>query len=565
MQNLDINKQLIKRLFKVALALGFLCVYLTTEWYVGIGMTLFILMTCAMLFVFLKDVEQVKNKRAFLWFVPIILISLSFTLRANRMFSFYNVIVMWILFSAMLLDLQNKLNIQEGGFGFVSRSLTRVFEPLNYTKTSAKMMGSTFLGSSKQSIIFRQIVIGLCICIPLVLVVLALLSSADLIFSRLVEDFLEKLNLAFFVELFFKIVLAIVIAIYFFCQLYMLFVEKKQRDNKEISELKTVEAGTVKGEQQTKKVEVTTETKQTNADQSEITEARHIEMLAASLNNGSLKEKQALTPPRTKPKPTQKQEPQDLIIFLMINCMLMVVYSVFAYIQVTYLFLETELPYGYTYSEYARRGFFELLILTFINIAVMLTTIKVAKNRIYVTKVTGSSVIKIFMAGLCVLTVMLAGLSFYKMMLYYQEFGLTRLRVLVMIFLWFEIIGLVITLVFIFKSKLKIIAAYALIGLTFYISINLINIDGIVAKSHVEIYNQTGDADFYYLASLSADAYDEIKSIEIGFLLSKDYLYMDYLEDNRIIEYDEESLGWQSFNIPHYKAYQDKIEIINNI
>ncbi len=554
MQNTETNNQLLKRMILIALALGFLCTYLTIEWRVGIGMTLFILITCATLFVFFRDKQQIKNKKAFLWIVPIVLISLTFTLRANRIFSFYNVIVMWILFAVMFLDLQNKLNVQEGGFGFISRSFTRVFEPLNYSRLTAKMMSSAFLGSSKKSRIFRQIIIGLCICIPLVLVVLALLSSVDAIFSRLVEDFLEKLNLEFFIELFAKTVLAIVIAVYFFCQLYMLFVDKKQREKQATDNIKTIEAGTVKDAGIAK----TVETKQLDVDQVAKSEAMHIEMLAASLKNGSLKEKQVVTSPLAKPLFIQKQEPQDLIIFLMVNCMLFIVYSVFAYIQVTYLFLETALPYGYTYSEYARRGFFELLVLTFINIAVMLTTIKVAKNRIYVTKVTGNSAIKIFMAGLCVLTVMLAGLSFYKMMLYYQEFGLTRLRVFVMIFLWFEIAGLVITLAFIFKPRLKIIAAYAVVGLAFYISINLINIDSIVAKSHVAIYNQTGDADFDYLASLSSDAYNEVADLKNKAEESEGiYWYSKYIYDNKITPIENEGYSWKSYSIPQYNAVQD--------
>lgn len=49
-----------------------------------------------------------------------------------------------------------------------------------------------------------------------------------------------------------------------------------------------------------------------------------------------------------------------------------IIYAIFCFIQISYLFTKMTLPEGFTYAEYARQGFFELMIVTFINFAIIL-------------------------------------------------------------------------------------------------------------------------------------------------------------------------------------------------
>ena len=90
----------------------------------------------------------------------------------------------------------------------------------------------------------------------------------------------------------------------------------------------------------------------------------------------------------------------DTLILNILLFAIAAVYTIFAVVQFRYLFAEQTLPYGLTYTEYARKGFFELLFLTGINI--------------------------------------LLASSFYRMWLYNEDDGLTRLRFLVFGFLIFE-------------------------------------------------------------------------------------------------------------------------------
>ncbi len=520
MTNTDINKKQLNQMIAVSFISGFLCVYFTFGLRVGMGLTLFVLISTALMIVFLNSQKTIINRKALVWFVPIVVLSLSYTLRAQRIFSIYNIILMWLMLSCLLLDLRNELKISSTGLEFVYRSIARFFEPFYELKNSISLISSNVLGKSKKAEAIKQIVIGIIICLPLSLVVYVLLATADHVFLDLATKFLSHINFSMVIEHSIKIVLSIAVSIYFFSSLYRLLFCKKP---KEIETIKQVEAFESAIEKQTA----------TN---------------------------EAATAQTDKSKPTQpikqKQQPQGLITFIMINGVLMLMYLVFSYVQIRYLFLKSTLPYGFEYAIYARRGFFELLFLTFLNISIILITIRIAEHRIYEAKVSGSSVVKFVMYILCILTFVLLTSSFYRMFLYYQAYGLTRLRLFVMIFLFFEAVGLIATLIYIKNPKTKLFACCTIICLAFYILINIVNIDGMIAKNHVEIYNKKGEADFEYLSTLSADAFNTFDQASLAFKVgfNEDLDYKRFLTNNYLPPYNQDTFEWQSNNIPYNKA-----------
>ncbi len=424
------------------------------------------------------------------------LISLSFLLRDNDMFSFFNCLLLFFLFGIMAVDIQGELNIAEGGFGFIGRAVSRVFEPLGVFDKPFLMFKDIVGDKSKGYQTAVKVLLGLVICVPILTVVSLLMAFADVVFADMLSEMLEDIDLDFFAERIIELAVAIFVALYFFGQLYYLLfgVEEKKR--------------------------------------------------------GIIRE--------VKPK----EEPQDLIIFYMIYSALVVVYTVFAYVQVKYLFLGMgELPHdALSYAEYARQGFFELLLLTFINVAVLLITIKLAQKRIYERRIKGSKFLRLMMEYLCLLTMLLLSSSFYKMLMYHDAYGLTRMRLLVIIFLLFEAVGLIATMIYIFNRKIRIVATYSFICLAFYITVNLINIDAIVATNNINIYKETGKIDIYYLSTLSVDAHKQLSTLaEIGDDKEIDYAvsYERYQSVNKLGDYAEKS-GWQSFSIPRYLANSHK-------
>ncbi|MGN1097418.1 MAG: DUF4153 domain-containing protein, partial [Clostridia bacterium] len=202
-----------------------------------------------------------------------------------------------------------------------------------------------------------------------------------------------------------------------------------------------------------------------------------------------------------------------LVINIFFSCLL-IVYTIFVAIQFRYLFAGADLPYGITYTEYARKGFFELLALSGVNIALILFAVRRAGGQSGAGSVTRG-----LCCYLCLVTFVLLASSFYRMGLYCGSDGLTRLRFFVLGFLIFEAFGLALTLVYIFKPKFNIVMCYLAIGLVYYMLLNLVPVDYFVAKNQVDMYLAGQRTEVYYALSLSSDAAPQIarlKETEVG-------------------------------------------------
>lgn len=178
----------------------------------------------------------------------------------------------------------------------------------------------------------------------------------------------------------------------------------------------------------------------------------------------------------------------------------------FVAVQFRYLFggasLVRVVP-GLTYAEYARRGFFELVSVAALALAVLLATHWLlrrdgpAGDRVYRTLAWG-------MVGL--VAVMMAS-GVYRMWVYYDQFGLTPLRLyatafmvwLAAVFAWFCATVL--------RERRERFACGALAaGLAVGVLLNFLNPDGLVAQVNAGRAATGRPVDAWHLASLSADA-----------------------------------------------------------
>lgn len=250
-----------------------------------------------------------------------------------------------------------------------------------------------------------------------------------------------------------------------------------------------------------------------------------------------------------------------ITINTLLSCLL-IVYVAFIIVQIKYLLLQGSLPEEFTYAEYARRGFFELLFLSILN-----TIILVCITRKNIVKST-----KIFAMLFCVSTMCLAFASYYRMQLYIDSYGLSRLRLLVITFLSFEFIGLLLTSYYILKKKFNIITCYLIIMLSFYSFVNVLPIDYIIAKNQVgRMVTSNVDGIAYITQVLSADAYSQVEQIKDKYPEE----FKAYVHNIARTAYKENRLGkapWQSFNftwnkvIPKlYNEDPEEIERLKNI
>jgi hypothetical protein len=247
----------------------------------------------------------------------------------------------------------------------------------------------------------------------------------------------------------------------------------------------------------------------------------------------------------------------DPVILLTILVLINIVYAVFSVIQFAYLFGGSSfvLPSSYTYAEYARRGFFELVVVSIINFGILLfgiVFVKKENKKIF-------TAIRAFLTLLVVFTFVLLASAFYRMLVYEQAYGFTYLRVFVQTFMIMLFFLSIVNIIYIWYSKIPIIKSYFIISLAIYIIMNFANVDVIIAKNNINGYYETGQIDMDYLKGLSYDAVPEIQKLLVSVKDSSDP-YEKQIAEDIIEDFEEKKIklegqkSWQSFNISRYEA-----------
>ncbi|MGN1087174.1 MAG: DUF4153 domain-containing protein, partial [Porcipelethomonas sp.] len=196
---------------------------------------------------------------------------------------------------------------------------------------------------------------------------------------------------------------------------------------------------------------------------------------------------------------------QNMIIYTAVTP-ICILYVMFFISQANY-FLSAfygRLPDGYIYSEYARKGFFELCIISVINLSVILIINMLAKKG----GRNKPAVLKIYSLMLCAFTLVMIAVAISKMVIYISAYGLTRLRVYTMWFmillaLFFVIIGIK-QLRFQFPTAKWTAAVFTVMFAVLCFS----RPDAIIAKYNIEMYNagSLDELDINSLFELSDDA-----------------------------------------------------------
>lgn len=136
----------------------------------------------------------------------------------------------------------------------------------------------------------------------------------------------------------------------------------------------------------------------------------------------------------------QKAEP---LLAITITLPIAIIYLFFCGIQIVYLFGRfAQLPAQYTWSSYARQGFFQLLAVCLINLVLVCFCLYRFRR---------SRLLSCILACICLMTYIMIASSAYRMILYVQAYYLTFLRFFV---LWaLAVIALIITGVLTYKEQ----------------------------------------------------------------------------------------------------------------
>lgn len=256
----------------------------------------------------------------------------------------------------------------------------------------------------------------------------------------------------------------------------------------------------------------------------------------------------------------RKGEP---IIAITFTSILTVIYLVFCLIQIKYLFIggANALPEGLTYSEYARKGFFQLVFVSIINLGLVLICIRIFKE---------SKVLKVVLLAISACTYIMIASSAYRMILYVGEYQLTFLRILV---LWFLVLLTVLMtgiIYAIYNENFNLFRFSVISIVSFYLVFSFAKVDRIIAEYNVSHIDTLTSSDVLYMVQeLSYDAAPVISEIDLSKVdISNDrYNRSEEKLENVVYNYfervekDYEKRGIRGFNFSSLaanKAVQEK-------
>ncbi len=446
MNGVDLSKKYLSILFVLSSIMGILFVVLFYNSNLGLNYFIYSCIFTAIIFFFIKDRKNF-NKKVFITLSIIVLLLSSIYFRSTfELFRSFNFFIVPALLAYIAYASLGTNNKNP-----ISDILSQLFYPIGkidkYIKKGINLLTiKTKLNNNSK---MMGIIIGILLCIVLVIIILPLMASADIVFGYFINDLLScTANLSLF-DSTFQIILALAAASYFFAFIYYIFSEKKP------SSINEWNADIVKNK---------------------------------NVINYTLIETVCKT------------------ILIVLN----ILYLLFSIVQFNYLFLKNtaSLPVDFTYSQYARSGFFEMLTLTIINFIIIMAV------RYATYKNNKNNFIKVLLSLITFANYIMIASAFYRMFLYESTYGYTRLRLLVYLFLILESVLMILVLYGVWNMKFKVIYNGIIVIGIFYLILNFVNIDGYIVKKNIDRYYDTGKIDIFYLCrDLSDDALPQLERL----------------------------------------------------
>ena len=465
---------------------------------IGLSMILFALPFTSLTIYVLEKNKKVVNKNAKLLIVPITILSASYCIYNNSFFNTFNIIIIPILTIIMVLDLLGE-NF-EPRFKLIEKVLTVIFESISFIGENIEKIRKDIEERFKinldteKSANRKRIIRAVLITLPIVIVIIILLSSADDIFGNVfiditnyIKEVLKNIKLSTIIV---KLILMFICTVYFLC--FFDYIVNRYE------------------------VDVPEEKKKLQKDDFTI------KMILTSLN---------------------------------------IIYLFFCIIQIKALFLKNV---SINYADYARKGFFQLMIVSAINLITILIAKNYNKNINVKTKYINSmSILMVLFTFIILLS------SAYRMFLYESAYGYTMLRLLVYCSLFTESILLIPTIIYILDKPINLTKAYFTIITVIYVCMNLANFEKIIAKRNIDRYFATGKLDMYYLEyATGSDAVEEIVRVLDRIDEEGNRTHAERYLSEMYNELKNNKMDFRDYNYSKLRAkkiIENKLDKINNI
>jgi hypothetical protein len=244
-----------------------------------------------------------------------------------------------------------------------------------------------------------------------------------------------------------------------------------------------------------------------------------------------------------------------------------VLFAAFVLIQVQYFFGgQTNIGVqGYTYAEYARRGFGELVAVAFFSLLLFLGLSAITRRE----TARQQTIFAALGVALGVLVGVILLSAYDRLVLYEAAYGFTRLRTYTHVFLiWIGLLLLAVVLLDLFRRQRLFAFAALMAALGFAISLALLNVDGFIARHNLQRAQAGLELDGGYLAQLSTDAVpvmvryyrspglDRSIQVPVGAALA-------CINAREGFPYQPEA--WQSFNLSPWRGSEAVAPVLDEI
>ncbi|MFA6304388.1 MAG: DUF4173 domain-containing protein [Patescibacteria group bacterium] len=478
----------------VSLVLGILFDYLFYDKQIGISFLIYEVLLLAGLFCFLFAFKIRPDKAVFLFLPAILFFALMVGIRDNIFLLFWNVVM---TIGLMLLMAHQIIGRKINQILFLDYLKTAVIVPFSMLGKSIGALGRIIAvgKGNKENQKTSQIAKGILITLPIALAFLFLLTSADLVFKKLLTN-LFSFNFSINPDVVAQIWWAAFFA-FLWLGVYIYILE--------------------------------------NAGQPKNSEP---DLLNRIYKFGNI---------------------EAGILFTTLN----VLFLSFVIIQIKYLFAGhgAITQFGYTYAEYAHKGFGELIAVAVVTFALVF----LAEKHIERSENKPNRLFKILTCILMLLVIVIMASAFTRLGIYEQAYGFTLLRLLVQAFIiWLAVVFLWLTYKIIRNTKDRpFIFGIFLSVVTFFVVFNLFNPDAFVAKKNINQFVKTGALDTKYLSTLSADVVPDLMPLLAMPQIQDKYGNQLAIEIAFILKnfYDlSAKQPWQSYNLSRIRA----IELINS-
>jgi hypothetical protein len=226
---------------------------------------------------------------------------------------------------------------------------------------------------------------------------------------------------------------------------------------------------------------------------------------------------------------------------------------------------------GFTFSEYARRGFGELVAVAFFSLLLLLGLGAITHRETDIERRAFSG----FGAALVGLVIIMLVSAFQRLVLYETAYGFSRLRTYTHIFMiWLGLLLVVVVVLEMLHRERAVGLAMIVASLGFVVSLNIVNVDAFIVKQNIQreirsVAEGTStqgrvDLDAQYFLDLSDDAVPSLVSAfrskslpapvreKVGASLA----CIRYTRD-----LDQRELPWQSFHFSRFYADRGLVDV----